>query len=192
MIAIIDYEAGNTTSVAFAIQNLGHECLVTDKRSEILSADYVILPGVGSAGSAMNSLKTKGIDKVIPEIKVPFLGICLGLQLMCNYSEEDDTACLGIFDSVVKKFPPKDKVPHMGWNSHRFVKGQLFDGIKATDDFYFVHSYYVACGKEEIATGDYILNFASAMQKDNFYGVQFHPEKSAETGKKLLKNFLSL
>lgn len=192
MIVIIDYKAGNTTSVVNALRNLNQECIVTDDEKAILEADRVILPGVGSAGPAMDSLREKGLDLIIPKLNVPFLGICLGLQLMCKFSEEDETNCLGIFENKVIKFPPKDKVPHMGWNCHKEVKGDLFDGISAIEDFYFVHSYYVESKSNEIARGDYILDFSSALQKDNFFGVQFHPEKSAETGKRLLKNFLEL
>lgn len=192
MIVIIDYQAGNTTSVKNALASLGAECIVTDDTQMILNASKVILPGVGSAGPAMKSLIDKGLDKIIPQLSVPFLGICLGLQLMCSYSEEDDINCLGIFDAKVRKFPPKDKVPHMGWNSHKMVKGELFEGIEASEDFYFVHSYYVEQNEYEIATCDYIIDFASAMNKANFYGAQFHPEKSADSGMKLLQNFLKL
>ncbi|CAG5081334.1 imidazole glycerol phosphate synthase subunit HisH [Parvicella tangerina] len=192
MIAIIDYQAGNTTSVVNAIKSLGAACIVTDDPKVIKTANKVILPGVGSAGPAMESLKTKGLDQVIKLLETPFLGICLGLQLMCEFSEEDNTPCLGIFDSKVKKFPPKEKVPHMGWNSHTMVKGELFKDIDHAEDFYFVHSYYVEQNKSEIATGDYIVDFASAINKNNFYGVQFHPEKSANPGMKLLQNFLKL
>jgi glutamine amidotransferase len=147
---------------------------------------------VGSAASAMSYLREQRLDQTILEIKQPFLGICLGLQIMCKFSEEGNIAGLGIFDTMVKKFPPKDKVPHMGWNNHTTVTGELFDQINAPDDFYFVHSYYAELCAETIATCDYILPFSSAFQKDNYYGVQFHPEKSAQIGNQLLANFLNL
>ncbi len=192
MIAIINYKAGNTTSVVNAIARMGEVCIVTDDPVEILQADKVILPGVGAAGSAMKSLQSKGLDQTIKQIETPFLGICLGLQLMCNYSEEDEIQCLGLFDTVVKKFPPENKVPHMGWNEHTSVKGSLFEGISASENFYFVHSYYAEPCDEQVATCNYINGFASAIQRDNYYGVQFHPEKSADIGTQLLQNFLNL
>lgn len=192
MIAIIDYDAGNTTSVINALKRLDANCVLTNESSTLFEADKVILPGVGSAGSAMQSLKESGLHETILSLQKPFLGICLGLQLMCNHSEEDNTNCLGIFDAKVKRFPPKKNVPHMGWNDHSMVKGKLFNGLSEEDDFYFVHSYYAENCPETIATCDYILEFASAIRKDNFYGVQFHPEKSAAVGEQLLRNFLSL
>ncbi|MCB9198769.1 MAG: imidazole glycerol phosphate synthase subunit HisH [Flavobacteriales bacterium] len=192
MIAIINYNAGNTTSVYNAIRNLDQECIITDDPKIIERADHVILPGVGSAGPAMDRLKDKGLDLLIPNLSVPVLGICLGLQLMCQFSEEDETKCMGIFNNNVKKFPPKDKVPHMGWNSHTSVSGELFEHLSTKDDFYFVHSYYVERSHFEIAHCDYILGFSTALKKDNFYGVQFHPEKSSITGQQLLKNFIKL
>ena len=192
MIAIIKYNAGNIRSVQNALTRLGYESIITDDREEILNASKVIFPGVGEASSAMNYLRDKGLDKVILSIKKPMLGICLGLQLMCEHSEEGDTKCLGIFKSEVKKFPPKDKVPHMGWNSFTDVRGELFKDIQPKNDMYYVHSYYAETNGQTIATCDYILPFSSAMQQDNFYATQFHPEKSADVGTQMLKNFLEL
>ncbi|WP_179351380.1 imidazole glycerol phosphate synthase subunit HisH [Winogradskyella vidalii] len=192
MIAIIKYNAGNIRSVQNALNRLGYESIITDDKTEILNASKVIFPGVGEASSAMQYLEEKGLDDVIRSIKKPMLGICLGLQLMCEYSEEGNTQCLGIFNTQVKKFPPKEKVPHIGWNNFTEVKSALFKDIKVTDDMYYVHSYYAENNPQSIATCDYILPFATAMQHDNFYATQFHPEKSADVGTQLLKNFLEL
>ena len=192
MIAIIKYNAGNIRSVQNALTRLGYESIITDDKEEILNASKVIFPGVGEASSAMKYLKDKGLDEVILSIKKPMLGICLGLQLMCKHSEEGDTDCLGIFNAEVKKFPPKNKVPHMGWNSFSKLKGELFKDIIPENDMYYVHSYYAETNDQTIATCDYILPFSSAMQQDNFYATQFHPEKSADVGTQLLKNFLEL
>ncbi|NNL15563.1 MAG: imidazole glycerol phosphate synthase subunit HisH [Flavobacteriaceae bacterium] len=192
MIAIIKYNAGNIRSVQNALTRLGYESIITDDKDEILNASKVIFPGVGEASSAMKYLKDKGLDQVILSIKNPMLGICLGLQLMCNHSEEGDTKCLGIFNAEVKKFPPKEKVPHMGWNSFSDLKGELFKDIKADNDMYYVHSYYAETNEQTVATCNYILPFSSAMQNNNFYATQFHPEKSADVGTQLLKNFLEL
>lgn len=192
MIAIIKYNAGNITSVKNAVERLGYECKVTDDIDEILSAEKVIFPGVGEAGSAMIYLKNKGLDKVIQSLTQPTLGICLGLQLMCRYSEEGDTECLGIFDAAVKKFPVTDIVPHMGWNNLDIQETPLFNGFGKDDAVYFVHSYYAEICSETIARCDYILPFSAAMQKDNFYATQFHPEKSGDVGEKILRNFLDL
>ena len=192
MIAIIKYNAGNIRSVQNALTRLGYESIITDDKKDILNASKVIFPGVGEASSAMKYLRDKELDKVILSIKKPVLGICLGLQLMCEHTEEGDTKCLGIFNAEVKKFPPKEKVPHMGWNSFSEVKGELFKEIKADSDMYYVHSYYAEKNDQTIATCNYILPFSSAMQQDNFYATQFHPEKSADVGTKLLKNFLEL
>jgi len=192
MIAIIKYNAGNIKSVENALHRLGAECIVTDDEDTILSAEKVIFPGVGEASSAMQYLKEHHLDKLITSLKQPTLGICLGQQLMCSYSEEGDTTCLGIFDAAVKKFPPEELVPHMGWNNLLDLKGDLFQGITNEDNVYFVHSYYAELSKETIATCQYILPFSAAMQKDNFYATQFHPEKSAWVGEKILKNFLEL
>lgn len=192
MIAIIKYNAGNIRSVQNALKRLGYNSIITDDKSEILNANKVIFPGVGEASSAMKYLKDKGLDKVILSIEKPMLGICLGLQLMCDYSEEGNTECLGIFNTQVKKFPPNEKVPHIGWNSFSEVKGELFQNISTDNDMYYVHSFYAEKNNQTVATCDYIKPFASAMQKDNFYATQFHPEKSAKVGTQLLKNFLEL
>jgi glutamine amidotransferase len=192
MIAIIKYNAGNTTSVKNAIERLGFECIVTDDEQQIRSADKVIFPGVGEASSAMNYLRERQLDKLITSLTQPVLGICLGQQLMCKFSEEGKTNCLGIIDVQVKKFPSTDIVPHMGWNSLTNLNSPLFNGINKTDDVYFVHSYYCELSEYTIAECDYILSFSAAMQKNNFYATQFHPEKSASVGEWILKNFLSL
>lgn len=192
MIAIIKYNAGNIRSVQNALTRLGYQSIITDDKTEILNASKVIFPGVGEASSAMKYLKEKGLDKIILSIEKPMLGICLGLQLMCDYSEEGDTKCLGIFNTQVKKFPPKEKVPHIGWNCFSAVKGDLFKDIKTDNDMYYVHSYYAEKNEQTIATCDYILPFATAIQYDNYYATQFHPEKSADVGIQLLKNFLEL
>jgi glutamine amidotransferase len=192
MIAIIKYNAGNVKSVENAISRLGFDCVVTDDKEKIFSADKVIFPGVGEASSAMSYLKKYQLNDVIISLKQPVLGICLGQQLMCNHSEEGDTTCLGIFNANVKKFPPIDLVPHMGWNSLSELKGNLFNGISVKDNVYFVHSYYAEVVEETIAVCNYMLPFSAAMQKNNFYGTQFHPEKSASVGEKILKYFLDL
>lgn len=192
MIAIIKYNAGNIRSVQNALNRLGYKSVITDDPSEILAAEKVIFPGVGEASSAMKYLRAKGLDKTILKVKKPMLGICLGLQLMCEHSEENNTSCLGIFNTKVKKFPPQEIVPHMGWNDFTQVNGNLFRNIKKTDDVYYVHSYYAEVNEQTIAACDYILPFATAVQKDNFYAVQFHPEKSAVVGAQILKNFLEL
>lgn len=192
MIAIIKYNAGNIRSVQNALMRLGYESIITDDKTEILNADKVIFPGVGEASSAMAYLRNKGLDEVIRAIKQPMLGICLGLQLMCDYTEEGDTQCLGIFNAQVKKFPPKDKVPHMGWNSFSDINGALFQNIQANNDVYYVHGYYAETNAQTIATCNYILPFSAAMQHENFYATQFHPEKSADVGNQLLKTFLEL
>jgi glutamine amidotransferase len=192
MIAILKYNAGNIQSVRNALNQLGTNSMVTDDPDEILTADKVIIPGVGEASSAMKYLIDRKLDTVILSLKQPVLGICLGLQLMCSISDEGFTRCLGIFDAAVKKFPPFDKVPHMGWNNFSALKGNLFRGVKADEDVYYVHSYYAEITDFTSAICDYVLSFSAAMHRDNFYAVQFHPEKSAETGEKILKNFLEL
>lgn len=192
MIAIIKYNAGNIRSVQNALKRLGYSCIITDDKNEIAGADKVILPGVGEAGSAMRNLKEKELDKLILSLKQPVLGICLGLQLMCRYSEEGDTVCMGIFDSGVLRFPQVDTVPHMGWNNFFSLKGVLFEGISTDDNVYYVHSYYPEISSFTTAVCDYILPFSAAMQKDNFFATQFHPEKSAGTGERILKNFLEI
>ncbi|MBN9293126.1 MAG: imidazole glycerol phosphate synthase subunit HisH [Flavobacteriia bacterium] len=190
MIAIIDYNAGNTTSVKNAIERLGFPAIVTNDPERIKRADKVIFPGVGEASTAMKFLKEKQLDKVITSLKQPVLGICLGQQLLCSFSEEGTTECLGIFPVNVKCFPATDLVPHIGWNNLQNMKSGLFEEIQITDDVYFVHSYYAELSDYTIATCDYILPYSAAMKKDNFYAVQFHPEKSATVGEQILRNFL--
>jgi glutamine amidotransferase len=192
MIAILKYNAGNIKSVQNALTRLGYENIITDNPAKLLDADKVIFPGVGEASSAMQYLKERGLDKTILALKQPVLGICLGLQLMCRYSEEGDTECLGIFDSNVRLFPPTDKIPHMGWNNFLSVKGDLFKGVSLEDDLYYVHSYYAEISSCTSAICDYILQFSASMQSQNFYATQFHPEKSAGVGEKILQNFLNL
>ncbi len=199
-IAIVKYNAGNVQSVLYALQRLGIDAIVTDNHDEIKSADKVIFPGVGNAGSAMEYLKKFHLNELIISLKQPVLGICLGLQLMCSHSEEEDTNCLGIFDVPVKKFPAnvKDeksslyKIPHMGWNNIYNLSSLLFNGIEENSFIYNVHSYYAELSSETIATTDYIVPYSSAIQKNNFYGVQFHAEKSAAVGNQLLSNFLKI
>jgi glutamine amidotransferase len=192
MIAIVKYKAGNIRSVSTALDRLGFRSVITDNESDLLNADKVILPGVGEAGTAMKSLKENGLDRLICSLKMPVLGICLGLQLLCRYSEESATTCLGIFDSAIRKFPPEDKVPHMGWDNFLWCGGKIFNGIEAKDNLYYVHSYYAELSEHTIAVCDYILPFSAAMQKDNFFATQFHPEKSGDVGAKIFENFLKL
>ena len=192
MIAIIKYNAGNIKSVQNALDRLGFESVITDDNEIIRKADKVIFPGVGEAGSAMRYLSDKGLDRLIRSLNQPVLGICLGLQLMCSHSKESDAKCLGIFDSQVRMFPLTDKVPHMGWNNLSSVKGELFKGFPLTGNVYFVHSYYAEVSIDTSAVCEYILPFSAAMQKDNFYATQFHPEKSASEGEIILRNFLGL
>ena len=194
-IAIIKYNAGNTRSVLYALERIGFNAIVTDNADEIRTADKVIFPGVGEASTAMNYLKDRNLDKLICSLTQPVLGICLGMQLMCKYSEENDTDCLGIFDEDVKKFKVESlklKVPQIGWNSIYNLKTDLFKNVKDEGYCYFVHGYYAAKGEHTIATTDYIQPYSSALRKNNFYGVQFHPEKSATTGEQILKNFIGL
>ena len=191
-IAIIKYNAGNIHSVRLALQREGIEPLVTDNPAQIRSADKVIFPGVGEASTAMDYLQKNGLDKIITNLNQPFLGICLGLQLMCANSEENDTQCLGIFNNPIKKFPPKNKVPHMGWNTINNLSNGLFKGIENGSYVYFVHSYYTEISDAMISQSEYILPFASALQKENYYAVQFHPEKSGKIGAQILRNFLDL
>lgn len=195
MIAIIQYNAGNTASVKNAVERLGYPCHVTDHAEEIVHADKVIFPGVGEAGSAMHYLRERALDRVIISLQQPTLGICLGLQLLCRSSEEGSTRCMGIFDAEVKRFPAGDIVPHMGWNTLRDTRSPLFRDLEegpAGDSVYFVHSFHAGLSRDTIATCDYILPFSAAMHKNNFYATQFHPEKSGPTGEQILRNFLQL
>ncbi|MCO6176303.1 imidazole glycerol phosphate synthase subunit HisH [Flavobacterium sp. NRK F10] len=189
-IALIDYGAGNVQSVLFALERLGFQGIVTNDAAIIQQADKVIFPGVGEASSAMQKLKSTGLDQVIPLLKQPVLGICLGMQLLCRHSEEGNTNALGIFDLDVKKFSNSVKVPQMGWNTIANLKSDLFRNISENEYMYLVHSYYVPENQYSIAQTNYGIDYASAIQKDNFYGVQFHPEKSGKVGEQILKNFL--
>jgi glutamine amidotransferase len=196
VLTIIKYNAGNIQSVLFALERIGVKGEVSDDVAKIRSADKVIFPGVGEASTAMHYLRERGLDTVIKNLNQPVVGICLGMQLMCKYSEENSTVCLGIFDEEVKRFrqPPKGefKVPQIGWNTIYGLRSQVFTSVKEDSFCYFVHSYYASMGQQTIATTDYIQPYSSALQKNNFYGVQFHPEKSAEAGEQILKNFLAI
>lgn len=192
MIAIIDYGAGNTKSLQFALERLGVKSILTSDPEQIKSAEKVIFPGQGAAGSAMKKLQHYGLDKVIRNLTQPVLGICLGMQLLCEHSEEGNIQGLGIVQGTVRRFSDKVKVPQMGWNSIHKLKGSLFEGISEASYMYLVHSYYVPEIKESVATADYNGTYSVALQKDNFYGVQFHPEKSSLKGQLLLNNFLNI
>lgn len=192
MIAIIKYNGGNVNSVQNAFNRLNADSIVTDDFETIRNADKVIFPGVGEASSTMKLLKEKGLDELIPTLKQPVLGICLGMQLMCGRNEEGNTFGMGIFDIEVKKFPPHDLVPHMGWNTFRNEESPLFSGLKQWDDVYFVHSYYCELSDYTTSVCNYILPFSASLQKDNFFAVQFHPEKSGAAGNEILMNFLKL
>lgn len=194
-VIIVKYNAGNIRSVDFALKRLGVEATVTDDFDLIRGADKVIFPGVGEAASTMRFLRGNGMDKLLLSLKQPFLGICLGMQLMCRHSEEGEVDCLGMFDEEVKRFVPKihtDKVPHMGWNQLHDLKGKLFKNIKPGEFVYFVHSFYVPICEFTAATTEYIVPFSASLEKDNFYATQFHPEKSGAVGETILKNFLEL
>ena len=194
-ITIVDYGAGNVTSVVRALQRLGVEATLTDDPELIAKADKVVFPGQGEASNAMQNLRQRGLDKVLRDLKQPFLGICIGQQLMCRHSEEGDTDTLGIFDVPVLRFVPQcheDKVPHMGWNTLSDLRSPLFKGIEEGAYTYFVHSFYVPLCDETIATTNYILPFSAALQHENFFATQFHPEKSGDVGERILQNFLSL
>ncbi len=191
-LVIIDYGAGNIKSIQFAFKRLGVEAILSNNPEEIKSADKVIFPGVGEASSAMEKLKESGLNELITELKQPVLGICLGMQLLCNHTEEGNTKGLGVFDVNIKRFSNQVKVPQMGWNTIKNLKSELFAGIGNDDYMYLVHSYYAENSKEAIATTCYDVDYASALQRDNFYGVQFHPEKSSVAGERILKNFLAL
>ena len=209
MTVIIQYNAGNIQSVRYALQRIGAEATVTDDPALIRSADKVIFPGVGEASTAMAYLRERGLDSVIRELTQPVLGICLGMQLMCSYSEENDTDCLGIFEERVRLFRPKPqsappagargaasaptlKVPQIVWNTLQQMESVLFAGLPSQPYVYFVHSYYASLGAHTIALTDYVQPYSAALHRDNFYGVQFHPEKSAGVGETILKNFIAI
>lgn len=195
MIAIVDYEAGNIRSVANALERLGAEYELTDDPARILAASKVILPGVGNAAAAMESLRSKGLDKIIRTLRRPVLGICVGMQIMCKSSEEGNASCMGIFDTDVRRFEPAPdaKVPHMGWNSIANLDGKLFKGLKGGSFVYFVHSYYPGLCTDTIATTRHGgVMFSAALKYENFYGTQFHPEKSGDVGERILRNFVEL
>ena len=194
-VAIIKYNAGNIFSVDYALKRIGVTPVITSDKETLLKADRVIFPGVGEAETTMKYLKEEKLDILIKDLKQPVLGICLGMQLMCRYSEEGNTECLGIFDTDVKRFCPErhiDKVPHMGWNTIENTVSPLFKGFDRDEYVYFVHSYYVPLNDFTAARTNYILPYSSALHKDNFYATQFHPEKSGKTGERILRNFLEL
>lgn len=194
-LAIIKYNAGNIQSVLYALERIGITATVTDDEEQIRRADKVIFPGVGEASTAMNYLNERNLADLIKSLAQPVLGICLGMQLMCKYSEENDTNCLGIFDEQVKKIVDEDrhfKIPQIGWNNIYDLKTPLFKGLDENSYCYFVHGYYAALGEHTIATTNYVQPYSSALHKNNFYGVQFHPEKSAAVGETILKNFIEL
>ena len=190
-IAIIDYGAGNTQSVKYALKRLGCEGVLTSDKEVISNSDKVIFPGVGQASSAMNKLQSEGLDLLIPNLKQPVLGICLGMQLMCNFSEEGNTECLKIFNSKVKKFDNSLKVPQIGWNTIFDLKTSLFNSVDQNEYMYLVHSYYVPVLTNTVATSNYGINYSTAIKKNNVTGVQFHPEKSGSKGEIVLKNFIN-
>lgn len=205
-IVIVKYNAGNIQSVLYALERIGAAATVTDDKETLRSADKVIFPGVGEASTAMNYLKDRKLDKLLKELEQPVLGICLGMQLMCSHSEENDSECLGIFEEAVRRFQPLEtdgepsfvakgreefKVPQIGWNNISSLRSSLFKQVPEHSFVYLVHSYYAALGAHTIAVTDYIRPYSAALQKANFYGVQFHPEKSADVGEQILKNFLS-
>lgn len=195
-IVIIKYNAGNIRSVLFALERIGAEAEVTDDPEQIHGADKVIFPGVGEASSAMQYLKERKLDRLILDLRQPVLGICLGMQLLCSHSEENNTECLGVFSEKIKKFiPVKDeplKVPQMGWNNIYDLKSELYTGVPENSYCYFVHGYYAALGETTISKTDYVQPYSSGLHSNNFYGVQFHPEKSAAAGERILKNFIQL
>lgn len=191
-LVIIDYGAGNVQSVKYALNRLGIEAVLSKDIEVIQSADKLIFPGVGAAGSAMEELKQNKLDQLIPNLTQPIFGICLGMQLMCSFSEEANTNCLDIIPVQVKKFIGTEKIPHMGWNNLNSVKTSLFQNFNPENQVYFVHSYYVPLNEFTIAECDYILPFSAAVQKNNFYACQFHPEKSGDIGEQILKNFIDL
>jgi imidazole glycerol-phosphate synthase subunit HisH len=190
---IIKYNAGNVQSVMYALDRIGTNYLWTDNEEEIRTADRVIFPGVGEASTAMNYLREKGLDKVIPTLTQPVLGTCVGMQLMCSHSEENDTTCMGIFDISVKRFQSDTyKVPHVGWNNVFDFKNGLTDGLNENSFMYFVHSYYAEMSPYTVATCDYVQPFSAMLQKDNFYAAQFHTEISGKEGQRIIENFLKI
>jgi len=191
-IVIINYGAGNIQSIKFAIERLGYKAILSNDIDEIKNADKVIFPGVGEASSAMEKLKESGLDSLIPQLTQPVLGICLGMQLMCNATEEGDTKGLGIFDVDVVRFPNTVKVPQIGWNQIRDFKSNILKELEEGSYIYLVHSFYAPICNDTVSTTDYGINYSTALQKNNFYGTQFHPEKSSEIGEKILLNFLSI
>lgn len=191
-VAVIKYNAGNIRSVIYALERLGFDPLLTDSPEEISSADKVIFPGQGEASSAMRYLRANKLDQVILDLKQPVLGICVGLQLMCKHSDEGNVDCLGIFDNLVKRFPPHAKVPHMGWNDVKVNGGIICQGLREGAYLYYVHSYYAEIGEYTTATNDYILPYSVALEKDNFFAIQPHLEKSGVDGDMILKKFLTM
>ncbi|MDA3832236.1 MAG: imidazole glycerol phosphate synthase subunit HisH [Spirochaetales bacterium] len=191
-IAVVKYNAGNIRSMTCALQRMGIQPVVTDDAEELRGADKVIFPGVGEASTAMKYLRERGLDELLRSLTQPFLGVCLGLQLMCSHSEEHDTECLGIFNEPVRLFPGTMKVPHMGWNTLAHVRSELFRDFSLESYVYFVHSYYAAVGADTIAACTYNLSFSAALSRNNFFGVQFHPEKSGAAGELILRNFLEM
>lgn len=194
-VVIIKYNAGNIFSVDYGLKRIGIEAEITGDIEKIKTADKVIFPGVGEASTTMNYLREHQLDKLILSLKQPVFGICIGMQLLCSHSEEGNTDCLGVFEEKVMKFSPQDavmKVPHMGWNTIQHKNNPLFKGISQQDYVYYIHSYYATVGKNTVATTEYIHPFSASLQKDNFYAVQFHPEKSGAIGEKILKNFIEL
>lgn len=192
-VAIIKYNAGNVRSVKNAFERLGVESIVTDDPAVLLSAERIVFPGVGEASSAMEHLTERGLDRIVKDLKQPVLAICLGMQLLCAKSEENDTECLGLLPYIVRRFASDDlTVPHMGWNNIAELRSPLFDGISERERMYFVHSYYVEHNDNTTAAAEYGIKFSAAVSTGNFYAVQFHPEKSGEAGSRILKNFLEL
>lgn len=192
-LVIIKYNAGNIQSVLYALERIGRKAVVTDDPVQIRDADKVIFPGVGEASTAMDYLRERGLDELIRGLRQPVLGICLGMQLLCSYSEENDTSCLGIFEEKVRRFAPKEglfKIPQIGWNNIYDLKTPLFEGVADGSYCYFVHGYYASLGSHTIATTDYVQPYSSGLHTANFYGVQFHPEKSAQAGEQILRNFI--
>lgn len=194
-VAIVKYNAGNICSVINAVKRMGIDPILTDDPDELRSADKVIFPGQGEARNTMQYLRERGLDKLILSLKQPVLGICIGMQLLCRHSEEQDTDCLGVFDVDVKRFQPQcheDKVPQMGWNQVYDTKSDLYNGFDKPEYVYFVHSYYVPLCEHTIATTNYVQPYSSSLHKDNFYATQFHPEKSGSVGERILKNFIEM